>query len=126
MRPGPTPRRADHATVPPEPFRVHSAEHDLADLADRSARIRWPAGPAGWGCGADPEYLRALLSHWTQRYAWGVRERGINRLPRFRTDVAGTAVHFAHVRGRGPVPLPLVLTHPPRAWAERAYSDLRR
>jgi pimeloyl-ACP methyl ester carboxylesterase len=97
--------------VHPEPFTVRAADEDLADLAERLARTRWPAVPPGWQRGTDPALLRRLLARWAHGYDWRDRERRINRAPQFLVDVDGVRVHFAHLRGRGPRPLPLVLSH---------------
>lgn len=35
----------------------------------------------------------------------------MNRLPHFRARVDGLGIHFIHARGRGPRPLPLLITH---------------
>src|SRR5262249_15222786 len=35
----------------------------------------------------------------------------LNALPQFRTDVDGFGLHYVHVRGRGPSPLPLLVVH---------------
>jgi pimeloyl-ACP methyl ester carboxylesterase len=35
----------------------------------------------------------------------------LNELPQFRIALDGLHIHFVHVRGKGPVPLPLVITH---------------
>ena len=35
----------------------------------------------------------------------------MNALPHFRADVDGVGLHLIHQRGRGPAPLPLLITH---------------
>ena len=35
----------------------------------------------------------------------------MNALPHFRADVEGVGIHFIHLRGRGPAPMPLLITH---------------
>jgi pimeloyl-ACP methyl ester carboxylesterase len=35
----------------------------------------------------------------------------MNALPQYTTEIDGVRIHFVHIRGRGPNPLPLVLTH---------------
>jgi hypothetical protein len=37
----------------------------------------------------------------------------MNALPQFRVELDGMPVHFVHVRGVGPAPVPIVLT---RGW----------
>jgi pimeloyl-ACP methyl ester carboxylesterase len=48
---------------------------------------------------------------WAGSFDWRAQERRLNAFPQFRADVAGQTVHFVHQRGRGPRPLPLILSH---------------
>src|SRR5262249_51296696 len=54
---------------------------------------------------------REQVHHWTTDFDWRAQERSINELPQFRADFDGTPIHFVHERGRGPEPLPLILSH---------------
>ncbi|MCO1658574.1 epoxide hydrolase [Pseudonocardia sp. S2-4] len=84
----------------------------LDDLAIRLQRTRWPDDVgAGWADGTDVAYLRELVGYWRDRFDWRAAEQRLNRLPQFRAGIDGVGVHFVHERGRGPDPLPLVLTH---------------
>jgi len=103
------------------PFRIEVPQATLDDLRDRLARTRWPdAAPTGaWSQGTDPDYLRTLTSYWETEFDWRSTERRLNAFPQFRVEVEGLPIHFLHVRGRGPKPLPLVLTHGwPSSFAE--------
>ncbi len=57
------------------------------------------------------EWLRELVEYWRTGFDWRAQEERINALPHFRTQIDDVPIHFVHVRGRGPKPLPLVLTH---------------
>ena len=94
-------------------FEVNVDEAVLADLASRldTARLPPDQGPAGWEGGADPGYLRELVRYWRKDFDWRACEAGINRFLQFRAQVNGADIHFIHERGRGPAPLPLILTH---------------
>ena len=96
-----------------QPFTIAVDDEVLTDLRDRIARTRWPdsVAGAGWAYGADPAYLRELVTDWGTAFDWRARERELNRLAHFRADVDGLGVHFVHERGRGPRPMPLILTH---------------
>src|SRR5262249_52430117 len=59
----------------------------------------------------DPAYLREIVDHWRERFDWRAAEAELNRLPQFRADLDGFGVHFVHQRGKGPAPLPLLITH---------------
>lgn len=97
----------------PEPLTVAIAQRELDDLHDRLARTRWPAdvgNPAG-RYGAPREYVEDLLSHWRDRYDWRTVEQAINAYDNQLVHIDGVPVHFLRVRGRGPDPTPIVLTH---------------
>ena len=102
------------ASPRPEPFRIAVADEALDDLRRRLAATRWPE-PIG------PD-------DWSRRHA-DRRRAGARRLlaRRLRLARAGAPperparssacelddyeIHFIHVRGRGPDPLPLLLTN---------------
>lgn len=96
-----------------EPFRIAIDEEVLVDLRARISRTRWPDQIAGigWAQGTELSALREVLEHWGARFDWRVHERALNRFAHFRTRIQGLGVHFIYERGRGPRPLPLVLTH---------------
>jgi len=95
------------------PFRVFVPEAALADLKNRLTHTRWPDAveDAGWRYGTDVDFLKALAVHWRDRFDWPAAEARLNAFPQFTADVEGHAIHFLHVKGKGPNPLPLVITH---------------
>jgi len=95
------------------PFKIAIPEEALVDLKRRLAATRWPDAvpPSGWAEGTDPAYLREIVDHWRERFDWRAAEAELNRLPQFRADLDGFGVHFVHQRGKGPAPLPLLITH---------------
>ena len=98
----------------PRPFRIDVPEAALEDLRDRLARTRWPepvTGDDGWELGADLAYLRELCAHWRDGYDWRTWEARLNAVPGFLCEVDGVDLHFWHVRGSGPAPMPLLLLH---------------
>jgi pimeloyl-ACP methyl ester carboxylesterase len=96
-----------------EPYRIAVPDAVLADLRERLARTRFPdeVGGSGWTYGTSLAYLRELVAYWRDRYDWRVHEAALNRFPQFRARVGGLGIHYIHVRGVGPRPLPLVITH---------------
>jgi pimeloyl-ACP methyl ester carboxylesterase len=95
------------------PFRVKVPEEALEDLRRRLARTRWPdqiAG-SGWEYGADLAFLRGLTEYWRDGFDWRAQEEAVNRLPQLRVDVEGVGIHVVRQPGRGPRPLPLLITH---------------
>jgi pimeloyl-ACP methyl ester carboxylesterase len=97
----------------PTPFRVEIGDDAIADLHFRLDRVCWPrfAEGVGWRYGIDPDYARSLVHHWRHDFDWRVQEAAINALPQFIAEIDGTAIHYFHVRGKGPSPLPLILSH---------------
>lgn len=95
------------------PFRIHVPDAALADLRQRLAHTRWPDAIPGSGStyGLDLDYMRELRDHWINGFDWRAHESEWNRLPHFRCEIDGMDIHFIHARGRGPAPLPIVLTH---------------
>ena len=93
----------------------------MTTFKDRLARTRWPdeAPDAGWSMGTDLSYVKDLVNYWQAGYDWRKHEAGLNTLPQFTAVVDGVTVHFVHLRGTGPNPRPLILTH---GWPELVFS----
>lgn len=102
------------------PFTVAIPQELLDDLHARLARTRWPDQPedAGWNMGANLEYIKELVAYWQNGYDWRKHEAALNELPHFKTEIDGLELHFVHVRGKGPNPTPLLLTH---GWPDSFY-----
>jgi len=97
----------------PRPYVVAFPDADLADLRDRLGRARFPDEPpgAGWRFGADLVYVKSLAAYWREHYDWRRWEAELNRFRQFVAPVAGIDLHFIHEEGRGPKPMPLLLSH---------------
>ncbi len=104
-----------------EAFRIDIAEDVLHDLDRRLGATRWPdaVDDAGWDYGTDLDYARELCDYWRDEFDWRREERALNALPQFRAEIDGLRIHFVHERGRGPSPMPLVLTH---GWPSSFYE----
>jgi pimeloyl-ACP methyl ester carboxylesterase len=103
------------STTPPEvkPFRIDIPAEVLADLQARLAKTRWSWQIPGtdWDAGTNIDYLRELVHYWQRGYDWRAHEALLNRFSHYKADLDGVQVHFIHERGKGPGPLPIVLTH---------------
>ena len=95
------------------PFEVRVTEEVLDDLRKRLARTRFPDDfdDAGWDYGTNLAYMQELIGYWEGTFDWREQEKRLNRFAHFRTEVDGFGLHFIHERGKGPKPMPLVLTH---------------
>ncbi len=94
-------------------FRISIPDAAIQDLRNRLKVARWPASldPDGWEDGASLSFMKRLVDHWLHRYDWRVHEERLNRLPNQMMTVDGQDIHFVHQPGKGPSPMPLVLTH---------------
>ena len=114
-----------------DPFEFHVSDDELADLHRRLTNIRWPGDSPGdaWSYGTDRAYLQQLVAYWKDDYDWRVHEAALNAFDHYTTTIEGQDIHFIHQKGRGPSPMPLVLTHgwPGTIWemlpSIRALSD---
>lgn len=96
-----------------QPFKVRVPEETLTDLRERLAETRWSdeIPGSGWDYGTNLAYLKELVDYWQTSFNWRVQEEAINRFSHFRADVDGLGIHFIHEKGKGPNPMPLVITH---------------
>lgn len=96
-----------------QPFEVSIQQETLDDLRERLARTRWTdeVEGAGWDYGTNLDYLKELVDYWQNGFDWRRQEESLNRFAQFRAEVDGFGLHFVHERGKGPDPMPLLLTH---------------
>ena len=94
-------------------FSIDVSQGVLDDLDERLRRTRLPVAAPGnpWNAGTDPGYLGELVGYWRDGYDWRAAERRLNAYPQFLLEVAGTPIHFVHIRGQGSDRVPLILTH---------------
>ncbi len=97
----------------PVPFTLHVPDADIADLRERLGRTRFPDQAPGeaWEFGTDIAYLRALVAYWRDGFDWRREEAALNAFPQFRVPLHGIDLHYLHVPGVGPDPMPLLLLH---------------
>ena len=93
-------------------FRIDIPDAAIDDLHRRLDQTRWPQHvAAGWSEGTDADYLQSLLASWRHEFLWRDQEASLNSFAQVRTEVDDVAIHAVHVPGRGPDPLPLILSH---------------
>jgi len=110
------PRREVHAETAAfavKPFRVDIPQARIDHILARVREAEWPdrldAPDTRYGVNWD--YMRALARYWTEVFDWRKAESNLNRYPQFLARVGDYDIHFYHVKGRGPKPMPLILTH---------------
>ncbi|MGH2584983.1 MAG: epoxide hydrolase family protein [Dehalococcoidia bacterium] len=95
------------------PFTIDVPDRVLEDLRDRLRRAHWPGeiDGGGWTYGTNLASMKELVRYWLEEYDWRAREAALNRLPQFIATVDGLDIHFVRVKGNGPNPLPLIISH---------------
>lgn len=95
------------------PFRIAIPDQHLDDLQQRLAltRLQDDFGNDNWEYGTNGSYLAELLSYWKTDYDWRKQEAAMNAYPQFKTEIEGMPIHFLHIKGQGPNPTPLLLSH---------------
>ena len=107
------------------PFQVDVNDDHLRALGSRLRDVRWAdeVGNDRGGYGVRREWLTELVDYWRTDFDWRAQERAINAFPQFVVSLRGTPIHFLHVRGVGPNPTPLVLSHG-WPWTFWDYKDV--
>lgn len=96
-----------------EPFRISIPQEVLDDLHQRLEHTRWPdeVEGSGWRYGANLGYMKELTDYWSTKFDWRAQEKRINSFANYRAVVGDLRIHFIHERGKGPNPIPLLMTH---------------
>ncbi len=96
-----------------EPFSLPYADAAVQDLHRRLAETRWPdeIPGSGWEYGVNLDFMRKLCSYWKDTFDWRAQIDKLSELHHYRSIMDGLGVHFIHERGKGPAPIPLILTH---------------
>ncbi len=55
--------------------------------------------------------MQRLIGYWRNGFDWRAQEAMLNGFRQFRVPLAGIEVHFIHEQGKGPDPMPLLLSH---------------
>ena len=96
-----------------EPFSISVPEAALTDLRERLQKTRWPHdfANANWEYGTNLAYLKELVDYWIHQYDWRKHEREMNTFSHYKTTIENVPIHFIHEPGKGPKPIPLILSH---------------
>ena len=104
---------ADGSASQLKPFRVNIPRAKIDHIIERVRAAEWPdrMDADDWRYGANWDYMRSLARYWVEQFDWRKAEAKLNRHPQFLAHVADYDIHFYYVKGRGPKPMPLILTH---------------
>src|SRR5580704_5743746 len=107
----------------PRPFRVDIPQATIDRIINRVRDAEWPdrLDASDWRYGTNWDYMKTLAEYWAEQYNWRKAEANLNRYPQFLASVGDFDIHFYHVMGRGPRPVPLILTH---GWPGSVYEFL--
>ena len=99
--------------MPKQQFSIAIPEETITDLRERLARVRWPDDFANsqWEYGTNLDYLKDLVEYWRDGYDWRRHEDAINAFSQYQTTIDGIPIHFIHEPGKGPKPIPIILSH---------------
>ncbi len=94
-------------------FQLSVPDSVLDDLRQRLLRTRLPDEPplAPWSTGTSVAYLKKLLDYWRDAFDWRLQEAKLNAIRQFTVPLAGINLHFIHAKGKGPDPMPILLSH---------------
>ena len=95
------------------PFTIAVEDSVLEDLRQRLADTRWPdeIPNTGWDYGSNLGYMKDLVEYWQTDFDWRKQEAKLNVFDHFKSEVDGLDIHFIHEKGKGPNPIPLIITH---------------
>jgi len=107
-----------------QPFHINIPQPVLDNLMQKLQLLRWPdeVQHAGWEYGTNLPYMQELAAYWQQQYNWRQQEAALNRFPHFKTSIEGKDIHFIYARGKGPHPVPIIITH---GWPGSFYELLK-
>ena len=100
------------AIAPPK-FTVDVSDDVLEDLRTRVKATRWSTDLNNEDefYGISTDYLRGLVEYWADGFDWRAAECKINEFTHHRVEIDGVPVHFIREPGKGPSPVPIILSH---------------
>lgn len=95
------------------PFTIPYSQAAVDDLRQRLEHTRWPdeIPNAEWKYGFSLRQLQEICRYWADNFDWKAQIAQLSAFHHYRYTSNGVGIHFIHERGRGPAPIPLVLTH---------------
>ena len=96
-----------------ERFVLPFSQSAVDDLRVRLQRTRWPdeVPDSKWTFGFDSHVLKDLCAYWRDKFDWKAQVERLSAFDHYRYKANGGGIHFIYERGKGPAPIPLILTH---------------
>ena len=96
-----------------EPFFPPFSQSSIDDLRLRLRQTRWSDTVASHGVwlGIDLDFLSDLCRYWMDSFDWKQRLENLTALHHYRYKARAGHIHFIYEKGKGPSPMPLILTH---------------
>jgi len=94
-------------------FKCQIPQTAIDDLKLRISQTRWTdeIKDSGWKYGASLSYLKELAEYWLNEFDWRKVENKINQYPNYIAEIEGNKIHFLHIKGKGKISVPLIITH---------------
>lgn len=94
-------------------FKSQISQPVIDDLKFRISQTRWTdeIKGSGWQYGANLSYIKELADYWVDNFDWRKVENEINQYPNYIAEIDGIKIHFLHIKGKGKVSVPLIITH---------------
>jgi microsomal epoxide hydrolase len=85
----------------------------LEDPQQRLRNTRWAPDPANEDMyyGISTHYLKDLVGYWLHDFDWRQAEAQIDAYTQYKVEIDGQPVHFIWEQGKGPHPIPLIMSH---------------
>jgi microsomal epoxide hydrolase len=95
------------------PFKIDVPQETINRIIRQVKNARLPdrLEAPDWRYGANWSYMKSLVDYWASHFDWKKAQANLNRYPQFLARVGEFNVHFYYVKGQGPKPFPLILTH---------------
>jgi pimeloyl-ACP methyl ester carboxylesterase len=95
------------------PFRIDVPAEALNDMLERLKQTRWATDLDNDEevYGLSTAYLKPLVEYWIDGFDWRAAEAKINRFAHYRAEVDDVPIHFMKIEGKGPAPVPIILSH---------------
>ncbi|MCY9580283.1 epoxide hydrolase family protein [Paenibacillus alvei] len=92
---------------------IHVSDEQIADLKRRLKDTRFISNPGNEDryYGIDVKYMSELVDYWASQFDWRKAEAQINAFDHYKVEIDGVPIHFMHKPGKGPNPIPLIISH---------------